>query len=67
MGQLVEMFRCSTADRLSTNQFRSNRFDGSPLLGVEQMVFGLGKQSFFEPFDLLFAIVSALKHPAYKP
>jgi hypothetical protein len=67
MGKLVEMFCCSTADRLGPDQLRGNRFDGSPLLGIEQMVFGLGKQSFLEPFDLLFAIVSALKHPAYKP
>jgi hypothetical protein len=42
MGKLVEMFCCSTADRLGPDQLRGNRFDGSPLLGIEQMVLGLG-------------------------
>jgi hypothetical protein len=36
------MFCCSTADRLGPDQLRGNRFDGSPLLGIEQMVLGLG-------------------------
>jgi hypothetical protein len=59
------MFRCPAANRFAFQQFRCDRFHGSPECGIAQMVLGLAQQTAFQSLDLSIALGSRLQKSAY--